>query len=190
MTLACVNQTSSTPSDEAMRMTPRMLLAKVDTSAPNLDRKSREMVEVSLALNSTLQTAVDQSNYAVSAFEARVAGGAAAGDAAGRGAVLQEGTGRQLRGYTAGPSPNAPARESACISCAAFCVATFGLGCAPFFADTIPIVEAGIIPALKGKLQSLSDRMAQFQSVFSTTFSTVAADYASSAHSCVAALGG
>jgi hypothetical protein len=32
--------------------------------------------------------------------------------------------------------------------------------------------------------------MAQFQSVFSTTFGTVAAGYASNAHSCVAALGG
>jgi hypothetical protein len=79
-------------------------------------------------------------------------------------------------------------REQAYRTCAGVCVATAVTGCAPCFAAAVPIAEAKIIPDLKATLQAFSDSMNRFQSAVSA-LSAVAAGYASSAKSSVAALG-
>ncbi len=90
---------------------------------------------------------MDQSNYAVSAFEALESQAAQL-------QVTLQGAAQYLKkaqddNAVIIEQAQAQACESAYISCAAVYVATFGLGCAPCFAAAIPIVEAGIIPALQ-----------------------------------------
>ena len=165
----------------------QMLLAHVDTSTGELDASSRKMLSASLTLlSSMLKTAVNQSTAAVGAFEA-LESQATQLQATLQGAVLHFKAEQDDASATMTQAQN-DVREQAYITCGAVCAVTAGTGCAPCFAAAVPIVEAEIIPDLKAKLQAFSDSMTGFQSAFST-FSTVAAGYASSAKSSVAALG-
>jgi hypothetical protein len=166
----------------------QMLLAHVNTSTGELDASSRVTLSAALLqLSSMLSDAVTQSNAAAVAFEALES------QATQLQATLQRAVlhfkAEQDDASTSMAQARDEARNEAYISCAAICVATLGLGCAPCFAAAVPIVEAKIIPDLQDELQALSKSLDGFQSAFSA-MSTVAVGFSSSATSSVAALGG
>jgi hypothetical protein len=163
------------------------LLAHVNASTGELDASSRMALSAALSqLSSMLSVAVTQSNAAAVAFEA-LESQATLLQTTLAGAALHFKTEQDAASRTLSQARD-EVREEAYGSCAAICVATFGLGCAPCFAAAVPIVEAKIIPDLQAKLEAFSQRMDGFQRAFAAVGS-VATGYASSAKSSGAALG-